>query len=145
MMLLAAGCMWALNRWLPLGQLLASPWNRLALIPGALAVTTMGAAFGAFRRAGTTVNPMDPAKATQLVTGSVFGLSRNPMYLGLTLLLVGWAVWLGSASPWIVPPLFAYVITLVQIIPEERALERLFGAQYADYRSRVARWIGRSR
>ena len=64
------------------------------------------------------------------------------MYLGLTLILVGWGVWLGSVSPWIIPPLFVIVITKAQIIPEEQALTQLFGAQYAEYRQRVSRWIG---
>ena len=95
-----------------------------------------------FGKAGTTPNPLDPSKASHLVTEGIFRVSRNPMYLGLLLLLIGWAVWLGSASPWLVPPLFVVVITLVQIIPEEQALSRNFGEQYALYRRSVARWIG---
>ena len=67
------------------------------------------------------------------------------MYLGLVLLLIGWAIWLGSASPWVIPPLFVIVITVVQIIPEEQALEQLFGEEYRSYRRSVARWIGRRR
>ncbi|MGF6598624.1 protein-S-isoprenylcysteine O-methyltransferase Ste14 [Paraburkholderia sp. GAS448] len=55
--------------------------------------------FVRFRQARTTTNPMDPSKASRLVTDGVFCVSRNPMYLGLELLLIGWAVWLGSASP----------------------------------------------
>ena len=88
---------------------------------------------------------MDPSKASQLVTGGVFRISRNPMYLGLTLLLVGWAIWLGNASPWLIPPLFVTLITVVQIIPEERALQQRFGEQYVSYQRSVARWIGRHR
>ncbi len=61
------------------------------------------------------------------------------------LLLIGWAIWLGSASPWLVPPLFVIVLTVVQIIPEEQALGRRFGEQYLSYRRSVARWIGRVR
>jgi protein-S-isoprenylcysteine O-methyltransferase Ste14 len=77
------------------------------------------------------------------VTGGVFQFSRNPMYLGLLLILTGWAMGLGTASPWMVPPVFVIVVTLLQIIPEEQALEKLFGEQYVEYRRRVARWIGR--
>jgi protein-S-isoprenylcysteine O-methyltransferase Ste14 len=77
------------------------------------------------------------------VTDGVFRISRNPMYLGFVLLIIGWAIWLHGASPSVIPPLFVLVITRVQIIPEERALERLFGAQYVAYRCSVARWIGR--
>jgi protein-S-isoprenylcysteine O-methyltransferase Ste14 len=144
-MLLAAACMWVLHRWLPLGRWLAPPWNRAGAVPAAAGIALAAAALLRFRAARTTVNPLDPGKASQLVTGGVFRLSRNPMYLGLTLLLIGWALWLGSASPWVVPPLFVLVMTVAQIIPEEQALGRLFGEPYADYRRRVARWIGRPR
>ncbi len=101
------------------------------------------AALVRFRQARTTVNPMDPSKATQLVTGGVFRISRNPMYLGLVLLLIGWGMWLHSASPWLMVVLFVVAMTHVQIIPEERALERLFGTPYIAYRGKVRRWIGR--
>ena len=145
MMLLAAACMWALHHWLPLVHWLAPPWNRAGAVPAVAGLVFAAAAMLRFRAARTTINPMDPGKASQLVTGGVYRLSRNPMYLGLTLLLIGWALWLGSASPWVVPPLFALVITVVQIVPEEQALGRLFGEPYAEYRRRVARWLGRPR
>jgi hypothetical protein len=56
-----------------------------------------------------------------VVTDGVFRISRNPMYLRLLLLLIGWALWLGSASAWLIPPLSALMITSLQIIPEEQA------------------------
>ena len=124
MMLLAAGLMWALDHWMPLGRWISAPWNRLGGLVAAVGVAIAVAAFVRFRRMGTTVSPVDPSKASRLVADGVFRVSRNPMYLGLLLLLIGWAIWLGSASPWLVPPLFVIVITLVQIIPEERALGR---------------------
>ena len=143
LMLLAATLMWALCRWLPMAHWIERPWNRLGVIPAAIGLAITVAAIRRFRQARTTVNPMDPSTATQLVTDGVFRISRNPMYLGLLLLLIGWAIWLHGASPWVIPPLFVFAITRVQIIPEERALERLFGAQYVAYRRSVARWIGR--
>ena len=142
-MLLAASLMWALHRWLPLGHLIAAPWNQLGVLPAATGVAISVAAFMRFRQARTTVNPREPKKASCLVADGVFRVSRNPMYLGLLLLLIGWAVWLGTASPWLVPPLFVIVISAAQIVPEEQALEELFGEEYRAYRQRVARWIGR--
>jgi protein-S-isoprenylcysteine O-methyltransferase Ste14 len=144
-MVLAAALMWALHRWLPLAHLIAPPWNRLGGLPIAFGVAIAVAAVMRFREARTTVNPMDPSKTSHLVTDGIFQVSRNPMYLGLALLLIGWALWLGSASPWLVPPLFVIVITIVQIIPEEQVLGRLFGEQYRAYRRRVARWVGHRR
>jgi protein-S-isoprenylcysteine O-methyltransferase Ste14 len=141
-MMLAAGLMWALDRWMPLGQWIRAPWNRLAGVVAVAGIAIAVAAFLRFRRIGTTVNPIDPSQATRLVADGVFCISRNPMYLGLLLLLIAWGLWLGSASPWLVPPLFMVVITLVQILPEERALTRKFGEGYLAYRRNVARWIG---
>ncbi len=142
--LMAAAAMWALHRWLPLAHWIATPWNRLGILIAALALLINVTALVQFRRSGTTVNPLDPSKATRLVTHGIFSVSRNPMYLGLLLLLIGWAVWLGSASPWLIPPLFWAVIGVGQIVPEERALTQLFGAPYLTYRQQVGRWIGRS-
>jgi protein-S-isoprenylcysteine O-methyltransferase Ste14 len=142
LMLLAAGLMWALDHWIPLGRWISTPWNRLGGAVAAVGIAIAVAAFLRFRQIETTVNPVDPSKATRLVTDGVFRVSRNPMYLGLLLLLIGWAVWLGSASPWLVPPLFVFIITVVQIIPEEQALSRNFGEEYVSYRRVVARWIG---
>jgi protein-S-isoprenylcysteine O-methyltransferase Ste14 len=122
---------------------LGSPWKLLGLLVGAVAIAVNLTAFWRFRSAGTTVNPIDLAKSTQLVTSGIFGVSRNPMYLGFLLLLVAWGIWLGSMSVWLVPPLFVILITRGQIVPEERALTKLFGAQYLSYKRDVARWIGR--
>jgi protein-S-isoprenylcysteine O-methyltransferase Ste14 len=141
--LAAAALIWALHRWLPLAHLITSPWNALGAVIGALGIVINLAAFRRFRRVGTTVNPLDPSKATLLLTDGIFSLTRNPMYLGLLLLLVGWAIWLGSTGVWLVPPLFWVVITYGQIVPEERALTRLFGERYLTYKGAVARWIGR--
>jgi len=96
-----------------------------------------------FRRARTTINPMDPGAASQLVTGGIFRISRNPMYLGLALLLAGWGITLGSLTVWLIPPLFVAYITRAQIIPEERALKARFTGEYREYCRHVARWIGR--
>lgn len=145
LMLLAAALMWALHHWIPLGYWIAPPWNRFGWFVGAVGIAIAVAALIRFRQARTTVDPMHPSKASRLVTDGVFCVSRNPMYLGLVLLLAGWAVYLGSATPWLIPPLFVIVITVVQIIPEEQALNQLFGDQYLSYRRNVARWIGRRR
>ncbi|HZI82806.1 MAG TPA: methyltransferase [Casimicrobiaceae bacterium] len=144
-MVVAAALMWALDRWTPLAHLIDPPWNRVGVLVAAAGAAIAAAALVRFRQAGTTVDPMDPGKASHLVTDGVFRISRNPMYLGLLLLLVGWALWLGSATPWLGPPLFAILLTWMQIVPEEAALRRLFGEQYVSYEERVARWIGRRR
>jgi len=140
--LLAAIMMWVLHQWLPVSRWTAPPWTWLGSILCMLGVGIVAIAVAHFRRVRTTINPMQPDGASTLVTDGVFRISRNPMYLGLTLLLVGWAMLLESASPWLVPPVFVAVTTLWQILPEERALGRLFGQPYVAYRQRIPRWIG---
>jgi protein-S-isoprenylcysteine O-methyltransferase Ste14 len=95
----------------------------------------------AFRRHRTTTNPIRIDAASSLVTGGVYRLTRNPMYLGLALLLSAWAAYLGT--PWaLLGPLGLVVfLTRFQIIPEERVMLGKFGAAYDAYRRRVRRWI----
>jgi protein-S-isoprenylcysteine O-methyltransferase Ste14 len=141
-MLLAAAVMWALHRWLPLDQLIATPWTYFAALPAVIGRVISVRAGARFRQARTTFDPFEPAKASSLVTDGVFRISRNPMYLGSLLLLIAWALLLGTLSPWFVPPLFVIAISIVYIAPEERALEEVFGETYVAYRHRVRRWIG---
>ncbi len=94
-----------------------------------------------FRKVKTTVNPMSPEKSSALVCTGIYKYSRNPMYLGMALLLLAWAIYLASA--WSLLGIVAYVlyITRFQIIPEERAMEKLFGQEYRDYKAKVRRWL----
>ena len=98
------------------------------------------AGIAAFRRARTTVNPVKASLASSLVIQGVYRYTRNPMYVGLLLTLLAWAVLV--ANPLAVPWVVAYVlyITRFQIIPEERVLASLFGAEYEAYKGRVRRW-----
>ncbi len=95
----------------------------------------------AFLKNKTTVNPLSPEKTTHLVTRGVYRYSRNPMYLGFTLCLVAWAFFMGSYVSFIGIPIFIWSITTYQIIPEELALERLFGESFIEYKKQVRRWM----
>lgn len=92
-------------------------------------------------RVRTTINPMNPARATTLVTGGVFRFTRNPMYLSLLLLVVAYATRLDSLAVWIAPVVFLAYVTRFQIIPEERILQQKFGAAFDAYRAGTRRWI----
>lgn len=95
----------------------------------------------AFRRAKTTVNPIKASLASSLVIQGVYRHTRNPMYVGLLLTLFAWAVFLANplALLWVV--VYVVFITRFQIIPEERVLASLFGAEYEAYKGRVRRWV----
>lgn len=104
------------------------------------AVTTV-AGVVEFRRARTTVDPTDPGKATSIVTSGVYRVTRNPMYLGLLFVLVGWAVYLSNLVALAGPILFMLYMNRFQIVPEERILKARFGAEYETYLSTVRRWL----
>jgi protein-S-isoprenylcysteine O-methyltransferase Ste14 len=142
-MLLAALLMWALHQWLPLLHLIDTPWNYLGVVPAAIGRVITVRAGKQFRQVRTTFDAFEPGNAAHLVTDGVFRFSRNPMYLGSLLLLIGWAIGLGTLSPWLVLPGFAMFTSVAQIAPEERALEERFGENYLAYRQRVRRWAGR--
>jgi protein-S-isoprenylcysteine O-methyltransferase Ste14 len=134
--LLAAG---ALHQWLPLGQMLRPPLTWLGLVPlgAGLVVTSKG--FGAFRRAGTPVIPF--SRSTALVTTGVYRLTRNPMYLGITLILGGVAWLLGSCGAFLPLLPLALILEHGYIRAEERFLEEIFGSEYLRYKSEVRRWL----
>jgi protein-S-isoprenylcysteine O-methyltransferase Ste14 len=94
-----------------------------------------------FRLARTTVNPLKPEKTSSLVNSGIYRVTRNPMYVGLFFVLVAWDVFL--SSPWALLGVLAFVLYIgrFQIVPEERALSKLFGSEYADYQARVRRWL----
>lgn len=98
-------------------------------------------AFVAFRRARTTVNPTRPSATTSLVVVGVYGFTRNPMCLGLLLVLLGWAIFLSNAVAFAIVPVFVLYMNRFQIAPEERALALKFGQQYVAYKARVRQWL----
>ena len=95
----------------------------------------------AFRRSGTTVNPVRIEKASHLVTTGMYRLTRNPMYLAMVLLLIAIAFLLGSLWCLFGPVVLMLYLTRFQIQPEERALAKIFGQPYHDYCARVRRWL----
>lgn len=94
-----------------------------------------------FQRANTTVNPVDPNSTSALVTGGIYRISRNPMYVAFLLFLLAWGVYLSDLLALASGLLFVPYMAAFQIRPEERALRTLFGAAYEDYLSRVRRWL----
>jgi protein-S-isoprenylcysteine O-methyltransferase Ste14 len=94
-----------------------------------------------FVRAETTINPVNIDAASTLVTTGIFAYTRNPMYLGMTILLLGWAIFLSGVWTFLGPFLFVPFIARFQILPEERVLAGKFGASYKAYTQEVRRWI----
>lgn len=110
-----------------------------ALLLAGTAVAVAGVI--AFRRHGTTVNPLTPEASSAIVRSGVYARTRNPMYLGFLLWLAALAVWLenAAAAAWL--PAFVAYLNRFQIAPEERALRERFGEEFARYTAGVRRWI----
>jgi protein-S-isoprenylcysteine O-methyltransferase Ste14 len=137
----AAALMWALAHLFPTARtdIFASGIVAAALALLGVALAAVGVI--EFRRAHTTFNPMDPSSTSTLVTGGVYRFTRNPMYLGFVLVLLAWGLFLSNVTTLLVIVAVIFYLTRFQIVPEERALERTFGADFHAYRALVRRWL----
>lgn len=115
-------------------------WTALLVFLGAGAAVS-GAGVWSFRKARTTVNPWRPHGTSALVVSGIYGLTRNPMYLGLLLGLLGWGLFLANLFALALAWAFVPYMNRFQIRPEERALEQTYGHAFRDYCSRVRRWL----
>ena len=113
----------------------------IGVVVGVLGFSCSAAGIREFNKAATTVNPLKPEEASTLVTSGIFQRTRNPMYVGLFLILTGWAVWLSALSNLVLLGAFVLVMTELQIKPEETALRTLFGQDYDEYCKHVGRWF----
>jgi len=138
---LAAMAMWLVSS---LGPSLQIDDTLRHVVAGLLAVIGLGfdlLGLIAFRAARTTINPLRPERSSVLVVNGVYAVTRNPMYVGLLILLLGWAVYLSAVFAFAGPIIYMIYVSRFQIIPEERILGRLFGDQYVQYTTRVRRWL----
>lgn len=138
---IAALAMWAVGRAVDFGRYHFPLQGALAVALVVLGLIVVGVSLRTFATAGTTANPMQPRKASELVTSGAYARSRNPMYVGDAIILAGIAVWIGSALNLLLVAAFVVYIDRVQIAAEEQALAANFGERYAAYRERVRRWL----
>lgn len=133
--------MYVLSRFLPVGYFDFFGRNYLMYALLVLAVLIGFIALFQFFSMKTTVDPIAPLKATKLVTSGLYQFSRNPMYLGMLLVLLAWGIWLGNAFNVLLAAGFVGYMNRFQIIPEEAALSQLFGKEYRQYCTLVRRWF----
>ncbi|MEX2115025.1 MAG: isoprenylcysteine carboxylmethyltransferase family protein [Pirellulales bacterium] len=131
--------MLALGVWLPGRQVIDGPWRWAGVVPIAAGLGLVLWVARLFRRHGTTIKPGQVS--SDLLTGGPFRFSRNPIYLGMTSLLIGVAIALGSLTPLLVIPVFVALVACNVIPVEESMLQEKFGEQYTQYQARVRRWI----
>jgi protein-S-isoprenylcysteine O-methyltransferase Ste14 len=124
---------------LPVWKIVPWPWRLIGILPIVMGALINILADQAFHKVGTTVKPFQ--ESTFLITDGIFCISRNPMYLGFVLVLAGIAIFLGTASPFLVIPLFAFTMDRIFIKDEERMLSEKFPQDWSDYKHQVRRWI----
>ncbi len=130
-----------ISRWVPALHVDIKSQSSLALFIAAVGLGIAIAGVVAFRKRSTTVNPHSPGKTSALVTSGIYGLTRNPMYLGMMIVLVGWSIHLGNVGATLTVVPFVAYITRFQIKPEEAILLHLFPHAFPDYCLRVRRWL----
>ncbi len=123
----------------PVVQLFIFPWRLVGAAPIAAGLALNVWVDQLFKSAGTAVKPFETS--VSLVLQGPFLLSRNPMYLGMAIVLAGIAIGLGSATPWLVIPLFIWQLTVCYVVPEELKLKASFGSEYLQYMAKVRRWL----
>jgi protein-S-isoprenylcysteine O-methyltransferase Ste14 len=141
LVLLFALFMWLISTYEPSLSFLL-PWRgAIALLVCSIGMAISVAGVVAFRRANTTVNPITPEATTSMVTSGLYRFSRNPMYLGLLIVLVGWAIFLSHLLAFALLPFFVLYMNRFQIHPEERVLSAKFPHQFTTYKAIVRRWV----
>jgi protein-S-isoprenylcysteine O-methyltransferase Ste14 len=142
-LVIAVGVMFGLYFLLPGARVVFPPYSYLGGLFIVLGVALNIAASNVLTRAQTAVKSLDkpPEESSQLLEGGLFRLSRNPIYLGMVLFLVGVAGMLGTVTPFVVIPAFVWLIQRRFVIAEEATMEQRFGDTYRDYKRRVRRWL----
>tara|TARA_B100000902_G_scaffold361696_1_gene379370 strand:+ start:188 stop:493 length:306 start_codon:yes stop_codon:yes gene_type:complete len=97
--------------------------------------------FQIFKKEKTTINPIKIEKASSLVTNGIFKYSRNPMYLGMVLILISIGIKFNFYGGLLLIGFFVYFITCFQILPEEKAMLKLFGKDFINYKNKTRRWL----
>ena len=131
--------MFVLDRYLPVHKIITSPFHYSGILVGIFGLVLAANGVFSFKRAGTAIKPFETS--TILVTDGLYQHTRNPMYLGLVILLIGVASYLGSLTPYLVIPVFFLIIQQCFIKHEEPFLENIFGQEYLDYKNDVRRWF----
>ena len=115
--------------------------NSLSIISFVVGIFVFASAVLSFKKQKTTVNPISIENASSLVVSGIFNYSRNPMYLGMSFVLLGLTFKFNVIGGLLFTGIFMLFITVFQIKPEEVAMEKLFDQEWKDYTKNVRRWL----
>ena len=139
--ILVAGLMWLVSTRTPKVDLPSLIRVGTTVVLTVIGIWLVVSARRSLERADTTWRPMTPGQTTRLVTTGVYSMGRNPVYLGMLLVVLGLAVALSSPAALALTAVFVLYLNKFQIAPEERALSAVLGQEYLDYQARVRRWL----
>ena len=138
-LLLSLLLMGVLDRYLPLIVLIQAPLSYIGFVLLTAGLSLIIACSIMFNKADTPIIPFEPS--TTLLTHGIYRYTRNPIYLGMLIILLGAAIALGSLTPFLLLPVFFFIIQEGYIKYEEPFLEEIFGDRYREYKFRVRRWL----
>jgi protein-S-isoprenylcysteine O-methyltransferase Ste14 len=139
--LICIGLMWGINHFIP-NQTLLFEYRKIIVF----VLMSLGGVIGIlglleFARKSTTVNPHKPQNTKNFVRSGVYRFTRNPMYLGLLIVLLSPVFYWGNLLTVISLPVFIWYMNEFQIKPEEEIMEQKFGDDFLEYKKEVRRWV----
>jgi len=131
--------MLGLHFFLPVMAVISWPWRLCGIVPLGFGVVFNLWADDLFKKANTTVKPFE--KSSSLIVAGPFRATRHPMYVGMTGILIGLWVLLGTLTSAAAIPLFVIVLSVFFIPAEEAMMVKQFGQEYREYKKKVRRWL----
>lgn len=130
---------WLAARYFSQFNFIISPFNRIGIIILALGLSMTFFSFYFFKKNKTPIIPGQ--KPTFVVAEGPYQFTRNPMYLGVTIALLGAAIFFGNALSFLSPLIFFFMMNYYFVPFEEKLMENIFGEKYLQYKKKVRRWI----
>ncbi len=128
-----------LDLYVPIQIVITYPWTLIGVVGIVIGILQFVSAATLFYRHKTDIRPS--GRPSKLLDTGPYRYSRNPIYAANIMVLTGVCIFLGSASPFIVIPLYFTLVNTLVIPFEEATLRSIFTEQYADYAKRVRRWL----
>jgi protein-S-isoprenylcysteine O-methyltransferase Ste14 len=129
----------ALHFYCPVAEVIHFPATLVGIIVSVAGLVVSTVANVSLLKHRTSTKPFE--KPSELIETGIFRYSRNPVYLGMLLVLTGFDVYLGSVTALAVPLVFFFIFNTAIIPSEERKLLEVFGERYTAYKKSVRRWI----
>lgn len=130
---------WLAKRLFPQLKVISEPYNKIGIFVFAAGLSLTFWGFYSFKKNKTPIIPGQ--KPTFMVAEGPYKFTRNPMYLGVTITLLGASIYIGNLLSLLSPIIFFLIMNYYFVPFEERLMENLFGKKYLGYKKKVRRWV----